>query len=333
MIWLTWRQFRTQTVTAAGLLAVLAIAFAVTGPQLVHLYDTTVVPCHVQHDCPFAVGAFQSQDSFLQDLVRLVMLAAPALIGIFWGAPLIAHELEAGTQRLAWMQSVTRFRWLAVKLSLAGLASMAVAGLLSLMVTWWFSPFDRVGPGGRLDPGVFSDRGIVPVGYAAFAFALGVTAGLLIHRTVPAMAVTIAVFAAVETVFALRVRFHLIPPVRLDSALNMQWVTETGTGGPAGPGSFFVGITPNLPGAWIGSSHVTTAAGSISLGRTPAACGPNAAYSACTATIARMHLREVLVYQPASRFWAFQWYETAIYLALAFALAGFCVWWVRRRVS
>jgi hypothetical protein len=46
-----------------------------------------------------------------------------------------------------------------------------------------------------------------------------------------------------------------------------------------------------------------------------------------------MHLRTVVVYQPASRFWALQWYEAAIYLALALALARFCVWWVRRRVS
>jgi len=233
MIWLTWRQFRAQTVAAAGLLAVLAIAFAVTGPQLAHLYDTTVATCHAQHDCQTAINAFQSEDSFLQSLVRLVMLAAPALIGIFWGAPLIAHELEAGTQRLAWTQSVTRLRWLAVKLGLAGLASMAAAGLLSLMVTWWSGPFDRIGAG-RMDPSIFSERGIVPVGYAAFAFALGVTAGLLIRRTVPAMAVTLAVFAAVVSGFALRVRFHLLPPVRLVSALNMSWVTQTGIGGPAG---------------------------------------------------------------------------------------------------
>jgi len=46
-----------------------------------------------------------------------------------------------------------------------------------------------------------------------------------------------------------------------------------------------------------------------------------------------MHLRQVVIYQPDSRFWAFQWYETAIYLALAAALAGFCIWWVRRRLS
>jgi hypothetical protein len=332
MIWLTWRQFRAQTLVAAGALALLAVAFAVTGPQLVHLYDTTVATCQTQHDCQAATSVFTSQDNFLQGLIRLVMLVAPALIGIFWGAPLIARELEAGTQRMVWTQSVTRLRWLAVKLGLAGLASMAAAGLLSLMVTWWSSPFDRLGMN-RLDPTVFSERGIVPVGYAAFAFALGVTAGLLIRRTVPAMAVTLAVFAAVVTGFALRVRFHLIPPVRLVSALNMSWVTETGTAGTAGRGALFVGITPNLPGAWINSSQVTTAAGSTSLGPPLRACGPNFTYSACTAAIARLHLREVLVYQPGSRFWALQWYETAIYLALALALAGFCVWWVRRRVS
>jgi hypothetical protein len=209
---------------------------------------------------------------------------------------------------------------------------MAVAGLLSLMVTWWSGPFDRFGAG-RLDPAIFSERGIVPIGYAAFAFALGVTAGLLIRHTVPAMAVTLAVFAAVQAAFELKIRFHLIPPVRVASALNMAWVTETGTGGPAGPGSLYVGIQPNLPGAWIGSSQVTTAAGSTSLGPVPSSCGPNATYSACTAAITRMHLRQVIIYQPGSRFWALQWYETAIYLALALALAGFCVWWVRRRVS
>ncbi len=332
MIWLTWRQFRAPAVAAAGALAALAVAFAVTGPQLAHLYDTTVATCQAQHDCQIAINAFGSQDNALQDLVRLVMLVTPALIGIFWGAPLIARELEAGTQRLAWTQSVTRGRWLAVKLGLAGLASMATAGLLSLMVTWWSSPFDRIGTG-RLDPSMFGQRGIAPVGYAAFAFALGVTAGMLIRRTVPAMAVTLAVFAAVQAAFELRLRSHLIAPLRLESALNMNWMTQTGSGGPAGPGSLYVGITPNLPGAWIYSSQVTTAAGRTSLGPMPQACGPNSGYNACVAAITRMHLRQVVIYQPGSRFWAFQWYETAIYLALAAALAGFCIWWVRRRLS
>ena len=142
----------------------------------------------------------------------------------------------------------------------------AVAGLLSLMVTWWSSPFDRVGMN-RLDPSVFSQRGIVPVGYAAFAFALGVTVGLLIRRTVAAMAATLAVFVGVQVAFALRVRPHLIAPVRAISALNMGWVTETGSTGPGN--SLFVGLTPNVPGAWLYSSQVTTAAGQTNLGPLP----------------------------------------------------------------
>jgi hypothetical protein len=37
-----------------------------------------------------------------------------------------------------------------------------------------------------------------------------------------------------------------------------------------------------------------------------------------------------VTYRPASRFWALQWYETAIFLGLALALAGFSFRWIRR---
>ena len=74
-------------------------------------------------------AGFLSHDKFLRDLLGPLMLAVPALLGIFWGAPLVARELETGTYRLAWTQSVTRTRWLAVKVALVGLASVAVAGL------------------------------------------------------------------------------------------------------------------------------------------------------------------------------------------------------------
>ena len=75
--------------------------------------------------------------------VTAVVLVLPALIGLFWGAPLIARELEAGTHRLVWNQSITRTRWLAVKLGLVGLAAIAAAGLGSLAVDWWSDPIDK----------------------------------------------------------------------------------------------------------------------------------------------------------------------------------------------
>ena len=75
----------------------------------------------------------------------ILLYVTPGIIGVFWGAPLVTRELEAGTFRLAWNQGVTRTRWIAVKLAAVGLAAMAVSGLLSLAVTWWASPVDRAG--------------------------------------------------------------------------------------------------------------------------------------------------------------------------------------------
>ena len=214
MIRLTWRQFRAQAAVTFGALALMAVLFAITGPQLVHLYDTSVVPCQAQGDCPAATSAFVSRDSLLQDL-GLVLVVVPAIIGVFWGAPLVARELETGTYQLAWTQSVPRKRWLAVKLGLVGLASVAVAGLFSLMVTWWSSPIDRV----NADPfAVFDHRGIVPFGYAAFAFALGVTTGMLLRRTVPAMIVTLVAFTGIRVAVTRWVRPDLIAPLRIVSA-------------------------------------------------------------------------------------------------------------------
>ena len=38
MIWLTWRQFRAQTVVAAAALAAFAVILGLTGPNLSHMY-------------------------------------------------------------------------------------------------------------------------------------------------------------------------------------------------------------------------------------------------------------------------------------------------------
>jgi len=38
-------------------------------------------------------------------------------------------------------------------------------------------------------------------------------------------------------------------------------------------------------------------------------------------------------YQPASRYWSFQGYETALFVVLALVLACLSFWWVRRRLT
>jgi hypothetical protein len=353
MIWLTWRQFRAQAVTAAAALGAFAVLLAATGPHLASLYAASgITGCH-SGSCGDVASTFltrlaaTSPYPVVYALGIVLILAAPAIIGIFWGAPLIGRELETGTCRLAWNQSITRTRWLTVKLTLAGLSAMAVTEALSLMQAWWAEPISTatglggsasVFSGGRFSSLIFATHGITPLGYAAFGFALGVTAGVLIRRAVPAMAVTLAIFTAVQVAMPLAIRPHLFPPRHTTAAIS----SVSGTDFISGPDfSITVGAVPGQPGAWIISSGAVNAAGQP-VSAIPAACelspgpsghhgpGPGPGLGHCLAS----HGIQVAVsYQPASRYWAFQWTETGIFLALALALAGFCFWRLGRRTS
>ena len=337
MIWLTWRQFRAQAIAAGAALVLLAVAFGLTGPHLARLYDASgLAAC--QAGCSARTAGFL--DSMKSDAIYPVLYIAglgllyltPGIIGVFWGAPLVTRELEAGTFRLAWNQSVTRTRWMAAKLAAGGLAAMVTAGLLSLIVTWWASPIDRaggfpitLGQLSRFSPMAFGARDIVPVGYAAFGFALGVAVGVLVRRTVPAMAITLAVFTAVQVIMPNVVRPHLLPPATATMAVSV----DLGTAVMGHNGQLTVPVT-GLPGAWIFANRTITPAGRVFVLPDVPAC-QSGTQQQCDAWLATQHLRRQISYQPASRFWAFQCYETAIYLALALALAGLCVWQIRHR--
>jgi hypothetical protein len=350
MIWLTWRQSRAAAAMTAAALAVLAVILAVTGPGLADDYSTGIAACAESGGCSDFVERFFQDNRGPGLAVTAVVLILPALIGLFWGAPLIARELEAGTHRLVWNQSVTRTRWLAVKLALGGLAAMTVAALGSLAVDWWSNPIDEAAAAARdlvrMDPLLFGARGIVPIGYAAFAFALGVTAGMLVRRTLAAMSITLAVFVALQVAMVELVRPNLISPTR-----STVEITPSNLDGLSFDPEHRVEVFVNDPvqGAWVLSSHTIDASGKA-LERIPAhptlnpnagACGqppppggePFEELAPCLAEIQRLGYRQQVTYQPAGRFWPLQWAETGIYTALALALAGFSFWWLRRRVS
>jgi hypothetical protein len=337
MIWLTWRQFRAQTVVAAAALAGFAVIFGVTGPNLAHAYAASgLASC--RGNCTSLSSTFLTQvksDSVYPLLYfagGAALYLTPALIGIFWGAPLVSRELEAGTLRLTWNQSVTRTRWMAAKLGLVGLAAMATAGLLSLILTWWSGPIDRAGGFpvtagqlSRFSPLVFDARGFAPVGYAAFAFTLGVTVGVLTRRTLPAMAIVLACVAVVQLGWPSVVRPHLIPPVTSTSTVSVN----VSTARVGHEGELAVPVT-GMPGAWIVSNQTITPAGKVFVLPDVVACNTGTEQQ-CNRFLATQHLRQRITYQPASRFWAFQAYETAIFVVLSLALAGFSVWWIRSR--
>ena len=183
MIRLSWRQFQAQAAVACGLLIAVLILFATTRSNVDHLYTVFAkanAACLDNANCP-GVGIQLSKLEKLLELIGTALVVVPALVGAFWGAPLIAREFENGTHRLVWTQSVTRTRWLACKLAVVGLASVAATGVLSLLVTWWSSPIDRAHTN-RFASGMFGERNVTPMGYAVFGFALGVLAGLLIRQ-------------------------------------------------------------------------------------------------------------------------------------------------------
>jgi hypothetical protein len=367
MIWLTWRQFRAQAIAAAAALAAFAIVLAAAEPGLSGVYHSSgFASCHGAACAGLAstfindlssgggiAGVPETPYMILYFLSVVVILIAPAIIGTFWGAPLIARELEAGTFRLAWNQSITRTRWLAVKLALIGLAAMAVTEAFSLLQAWWAAPIGKaVGLGGsgsifgetRFGVFVFPTHGITPAGYAAFGFALGVTVGMLVRRAVPAMAITLAIFAAAQFSTPL-VRPNLFP--------TGQTVATIAAAGAdvslrASPRLAFTATTvPGHPGAWIISSEGVNAAGQP-VSSVPAACEPlvpqtNVTHrgsgpitsapgsNALNNCVASHGIRVAERYQPASHYWPLQWSETGMYLALALALACYCFWRLNRR--
>lgn len=356
MIWLTWRQFRAQAITAAVALAVFAIVLAVTGPHLSGLYDSSgLLTCHGDACAGLASTFLSSLASggggflipgsayaILYFLSVLVILIAPAITGVFWGAPLISRELEAGTFRLTWNQSITRTRWLTVKLALIGVAAMAVTEAFSLLQAWWAAPIGKaVGLGGgssifsegRFGWFVFPTHGITPLGYAAFGFVLGVTAGLVIRHPIPAMAITLAVFAAVQFITPLWIRPNLFPTSQTTATIAAAGASVSLSANPRL--MLTASAVPGQPGAWIISSEGVNAAGQP-VSTNPAACRSLALSGspAWTSCLTSHGIRIGVTYQPTSRYWPLQGTETAIYLTLALALAGYCFWLLgRRRLS
>ncbi|MBB5079492.1 ABC transporter permease [Nonomuraea endophytica] len=353
MIWLTWRQFRGSAAMMAAALGVLAVALAVTGPGLASTFSAGIAACTADNTCDNFYNRFFGEYQLPFMAMTLVVLLLPALVGLFWGAPMITRELEAGTHLLVWNQSITRGRWLAVKLGLTGLSAVAAAGLCGLIVTWWSGPLDESAAEGMalMAPLVFGARGIAPMGYAAFAFVLGVVVGMLVRRTLPAMALTLAVFAAIQLALPTMVRPHLLAPVTATFELSMANVDSISIPreGGAAPRLTLRDAVPGRAGSWVLTNELLDSAGRvvsagsggsgavINVSSTSGPCAPGSAAAGggdgCLGEVNRLGYRQQVTYQPLERFWLFQWIETGIYALLAVGLTWLSFWWIRRRLS
>lgn len=348
MIWLAWRQSRAATLAACGLLAAFAVLVVASGLHLHDVYRSFGGGAHCEQLC----ARIEGHDHLLANALAPALLVVPALLGMFWGAPLVAREFETGTYRLAWTQSITRRRWLMLNIAVVGITALAIAGLASWLIDWWYTPLDTVRLD-RLSPDIFATRGILVVGYTAFAVALGLAAGALIRRTLPAMAVTLVGFAAALAASTFGLLHHLPFAThtfqRLSSSTAGTGVNFQFASGAAG--ATVIPRATSLPhGLRLSSSMANAAGRPISTARLHAivvrACpafvpaqqrppgAPTAqstsAFHACVRQLAT-HLQERITYQPLSHYWLLQGLVTAIFMASAAALIGLTVWRINGR--
>jgi hypothetical protein len=236
---------------------------------------------------------------------------------MFLGAPLIAREVERGTYRLAWSQGVTRLRWMSVQVGALVVGTTLLFGAFSLLIMWWRGPLDHVN-GDRFATG-FDLEGIAPVAYALFALALGIAAGVLLRKTVPAMAVTLGGFAVLRGVVEFALRPQYLPPVARITDLTQS-------------------NSDAYNGDWVfnnGFSYIDRHGHPITSAQVASLCsgtfkGPTLDFASC---LHEQGIQLLNHYQPAGRFWLFQGIESTIFLTLALALLVLAIWWVRARIA
>jgi hypothetical protein len=326
MTWLVWRQHRLQLLFGVAGLMVLGAFFLITGMPIRDRYERVGLPdCLPQTiDSTVVVNLFeeagegatvddttaaitrcaQTARDFFDDyqnviFVGLLLLILPMLVGMFWGAPLVAREIEHGTHRLVWTQGTSRLRWATTKLGLLSVGVLAMTAVFAGMLTWWITPVIQTS-GQRFDFIFFDIHGIVVFGYTTFALALGVFAGAVTGRLLPAMATTVVGFLAARLVVMLAARDHYLPT-------ETTSVGDIGLAAGAGNEQWSL-----LHGDWIRSRRFEVAAG-------------------CPSDLP--DCVEVLTMHPARQFWAFQAIETAIFVALAVSLLAATIYWIRRRIA
>jgi hypothetical protein len=323
MTWLVWRQYRAQGAITVALLAAAAAVILADGLQIASHWDSILVTCAGNSTCLHQASLV---NGVVGDLPYL-SLVVPVVLGLLWGAPLVAHELETRTSEFAWTQSVTRTRWLTVKAGWLLLAAAACAGVITALTTWWSGP-NNAQFASAFEPGHFDTQGIVPIGYAVFAMALGIAAGTVARRTLPAIAVVLGGFIGLRLVISDILRPHYVAevttyynltgsftPPRAAWVLVQGAVSKTGQVVPTGWG----GLYPALPAS---CRHL--------LPGTPGAKS-DASLNRVFSCMQAHGWRGLATYQPAGRYWPFQGIETGIYVLLAVALIAVTFVIVRTR--
>ncbi|HTT53865.1 MAG TPA: ABC transporter permease subunit [Streptosporangiaceae bacterium] len=313
MAWATWRQHRAALAGVAVFLGASAVYLWVTGLQMHH---AEAASCHPASSVACAIN-FTGRYGETAIMVSVALQAVPALIGAFIGAPVLARELETGTFRYAWTQGIGRLRWTVGKLVLLAVAAAAAAGAFTVLFAWYNQPWAAAGYVTPFSARVFGLLGVAFAAWTLAAFAIGVLAGMLIRRAVPAIAATLAAYAGLAFATALWLREHYITPLVTRSQYPpgsawaiSGWYTKGGTFAFGDHGSGIADTVRQLCGGPCSGTRVLV-----------------------PELLAQHGYTHWTSYQPGSRFWPFQWIEGGWLFALSVLLIAASVWLVRRRAA
>jgi hypothetical protein len=332
MAWVSWRQHRAAL---AGLVAVLGLAG-------LYLYITGL---DLRHEVAAYGEMFAANGSGKMEMTPTAALLQilPALIGAFVGAPVLARELETGTFRYTWTQGFGRQRWAAAKLVQIAVAVTVVAGAFGFLFSWCYEPIIGVRQGlSPLMAITFDLRGVAFAGWALVAFAIGVLAGVLIRRVVPAMFATLAAWSGLAVITGVYLRPHYETPLVSSGfkPLTAAWVIGqrwTQHGKPVSPSAVShvldkLGAVEFAPGQFgaapSGTGQTGGGFGQTATQASPASHGVNP-----VPYLVHHGYVQLTTYQPASRFWPFQWIEGGWLLALSILLIATTIWLVRRHAA
>jgi ABC-type transport system involved in multi-copper enzyme maturation permease subunit len=315
MIWLTWRQHRLEGLMTLGVLAVIGVFLLLTGQAMANSFQQLGLShCLGQipsgSPCTDLIQEFGLQYGLLL-FFDTVLIVLPLLLGALVGAPLVAREIEQRTHLLVWTQSITRRHWLAVKLALVLGAGLLASGALLAALIWWYHPWAQLN--GSFGTNAYDTSGPVWVAETLLALALGVFAGTLTRRVVLAIFLTIVLFLAIRVPIASFWRPYFEAPI---TQIN-----------PIGQGNNNQSTLSSQD--WIISQGYIDAQGNKHSGLV--GCTSNENLTQC---FQANHAHALFVsYQPADRFWTFQWIETGIYVGFSLLALGATFWLVRRRLN
>jgi ABC-type transport system involved in multi-copper enzyme maturation permease subunit len=298
MIWVSWRQHRSQAIACLALLAALAVYAIIESTSMRSAFssDGLAGSCLARSQglaCQAGISTFMNEfGSAVNIAFWSVCLIVPGVIGVLVGGSLIARELEYGTWRLAWSQSVPRARWLTVKLVMVTGGLIVLGAAMTAVITWYRAPMDRLT--GHFQHNAYDYEGLVLTAYILCAFGFAVLAGLLIRRSIPAMVAAFIPWLAIRLVVEFVFRPHFMTPVTGPLGAGCQSSSET----ICGQGISYVPQSTGHIGDLVLSMNGNT-----------------------------------VTYQPADRFWAFQGIEAGIFVALTAAALGATIWLLHRRAA